>query len=93
MSQHQPQVQMTSSMLIQPEDFETISDVEQPSAENGSVFVNALLLLPSYVRDIVIPIMMNPVVKRSIMLFYVSLDPSSIIRRRIETTLIDSILG
>ena len=92
MSQHQPQVQMTSSMLIQPEDFETISDVE-PSAENGSVFVNALLLLPAYVRNIVIPIMMNPVVKRSIMLFYVSLDPSSIIRRRIETTLIDSILG
>lgn len=79
--------------ILNPEDYENIANSEQPSAENGSVFVNALLLLPSYVRDIVVPLMMNPVVKRSIMLFYVSLDPSSIIRRRIETTLIDSILG
>ena len=84
---------MSSSVVLPPEDYESLTESEMPSAENGSVFVNALLLLPAYVRNIVIPIMMNPVVKRSIMLFYVSLDPSSIIRRRIETTLIDSILG
>jgi len=90
MSAHQTPVQHPSQ-ASQPEEYEIIEPTI--SAENGSLLVNTLLMLPKAFQQTLIPIFMNPAIRKSIFLFYMSLDPASVMRRRIETTLLDSILG
>ena len=74
-----------------PEEFIEVEKMDS-TAENGSKLVQALLVLPKSIMTNIIPILLHPAVRKSVMLFYVSLDPTSIVRRKIESSLLDILL-